>query len=69
MNFSVHTIPKFEKEIKRLSKKYPSLKAEYIDLVLTLKTDPAQGIPLGNNYYKIRLCIASKGKGNQEEQE
>lgn len=63
MNFSVNATPKFEKEIKRLSKKYPSLKTEYVDLVLSLRIDPLQGIPLGNRCYKIKLSIASKGKG------
>jgi len=28
-----------------------------------LKEEPEQGTPLGNNCYKIRLAIASKGKG------
>ena len=49
--------------MKRLAKKYPSLKAEYIELVQSLKQEPEQGTPLGNNCYKIRLAIASKGKG------
>jgi hypothetical protein len=49
--------------LKRLSKKYPSLKSEYIELVESLHSQPKQGIPLGNNCYKIRLSIASKGKG------
>ncbi len=30
MNYNVKTIPRFEKDLKHLSKKYPSLKAEYI---------------------------------------
>lgn len=63
MNFSVNTIPKFEKELKWLSKKYPSLKGEFKALVLSLKTDPVQGVPLGNRCYKIRLSVSSKGKG------
>ncbi|MDQ3683934.1 MAG: type II toxin-antitoxin system RelE/ParE family toxin, partial [Bacteroidota bacterium] len=28
-----------------------------------LEENPKQGIPLGNNCYKIRMAIASKGKG------
>ncbi len=28
-----------------------------------LSTNPKQGTPLGKNAYKIRLAIASKGKG------
>jgi len=63
MSFNVKTIPKFERELKRLAKKYGSLKNEYIELVQSLREKPSQGTPLGNNCYKIRLAIASKGKG------
>ncbi|MBW3545736.1 MAG: type II toxin-antitoxin system RelE/ParE family toxin [Bacteroidetes bacterium] len=32
-------------------------------MVENLQQEPQQGIPLGNNCYKIRLAITSKGKG------
>jgi len=32
-------------------------------LIEELEKNPEKGIPLGNNIYKIRLAIASKGKG------
>lgn len=63
MNFNVIVVPRFEKELKRLAKKYPSVKKEFIELVKSLQHDPQQGTPLGNNCYKIRISIASKGKG------
>ncbi len=63
MNYSVLTIPPFDKQLKRLAKKYPSLKNEYEDLIKSLEQEPEQGTPLGNNCYKIRIAIASKGKG------
>lgn len=63
MSYSVKTLPTFDKAIKKLAKKYKSLKAEYIELITSLKEDPTQGTSLGNNCYKIRLAIASKGKG------
>lgn len=63
MSFSVKTIPKFEKNLKKLAKKYPSLKTEYVQLIKDLKEGPEQGTPLGKNCFKIRLAIASKGKG------
>jgi mRNA-degrading endonuclease RelE of RelBE toxin-antitoxin system len=56
-------VPKFDKELKRLSKKFASIKNEYLLLINSLKIEPHQGIPLGNNCYKIRFSIASKGKG------
>ncbi len=63
MSFSIKTIPKFDKSLKSLAKKYPSLKTEYAQLIDDLSENPELGTPLGNNCYKIRLSIASKGKG------
>lgn len=63
MSYKVKAIPRFERELKRLAKKYPSLKNEYITLVQSLKEQPQQGTPLGNDCFKIRIAIASKGKG------
>ncbi len=63
MRYNVEVLPRFEKDLKRLVKKFPSLKNEFIELVSELKENPTQGISLGNNCYKIRLAIASKGKG------
>jgi len=63
MSYKIRTIPKFDKELKRLVKKYPSLKNEFIELVSELKENPTQGTPLGNHCFKIRLSIASKGAG------
>jgi hypothetical protein len=65
MNSNVITRPTihFQKEFKRLLKKYPSLKGELAELRNLLKIEPYAGTPLGNNTYKIRLAIKSKGKG------
>lgn len=63
MSYSVKTIPVFEKQSKRLIKKYASLRNELLELVVALKEDPKQGTPIGKNCFKIRLAIASKGKG------
>lgn len=54
---------KFKREAKRLSKKFHSLKAELKELNKTLTKEPNTGTSLGNNIYKIRLAIKSKGKG------
>lgn len=62
MNCSVKVSDQFEKELKKLTKKYPSLKGEFIELVESLQINPYQGIFIGNNCYKIRLAISSKGK-------
>lgn len=63
MSYKVKTISYFERQAKRLIKKFPSLKNELAALGQTLKENPEQGTPLGNDCYKIRLSIASKGKG------
>ena len=63
MSYNIKSIPKFDKQLKKLIKKYPSLKVEFIDFVKDLRINPEQGIALGNNCFKIRLSIASKGKG------
>jgi mRNA-degrading endonuclease RelE of RelBE toxin-antitoxin system len=63
MNFNVYTTDFFEKELKKLAKKYPSLKNDYKSLVNSLKENPKQGQPLGKDCYKIRMSISSKGKG------
>jgi len=63
MSFNILSIPPFDKQLKRLAKKYPSLKKEFADLLERLEQQPEQGTKLGNNCYKIRMSIASKGKG------
>jgi mRNA-degrading endonuclease RelE of RelBE toxin-antitoxin system len=63
MSFKVQNTERFAKELKRLIKKFPSLKSEFIDLVFSLEKNPIQGTSIGNGFYKIRLSIASKGKG------
>jgi hypothetical protein len=62
MCYSVIPIERFKKEAKRLVKKYPSLKNELSNLNLILSSNPSIGISPGNNHYKIRVPIKSKGK-------
>lgn len=57
------TSDRFFRELKRLSKKYPSIKNDVRVLGLSLLEHPEQGAPLGKDCYKIRLAIASKGRG------
>ena len=63
MSYNVKTIDVFEKQAKRLSKKYVSLKKELLELVQELKENPEQGTAIGKNCFKIRIAISSKGKG------
>jgi hypothetical protein len=63
MSFDVKTISVFDRQAKRLAKKFPSLKKELQSLVSELKDEPTKGTPIGHNCQKIRLAIASKGQG------
>lgn len=63
MSYKIKTIAPFERQAKRLIKKFPSLKDELRELGASLQEIPEQGTSLGNDCYKIRLAIASKGKG------
>ena len=63
MKVSINTIPEFDRRAKRLAKKYKSLKSDLQQLVNTLRQTPTLGTDLGAGIYKIRLAIASKGRG------
>ena len=63
MSYNIIPTPGFEKELKQLAKKYPSVKKDILLLAARLMVEPKTGTPLGNNCYKIRMAIASKGKG------
>lgn len=63
MSFEVLTTSDFKRDAKHLIKKYKSLKTEFLELVASLEENPTQGTPLGNDCYKIRLALKSKGKG------
>ncbi|MEO6694956.1 MAG: hypothetical protein ABIY50_10140 [Ignavibacteria bacterium] len=63
MTYEIRTTEKFERQAKRLTKKFPSLKNELAQLGENLSEDPIQGTSLGKSFFKIRLAIKSKGKG------
>jgi hypothetical protein len=48
---------------KKLDKKYPSLRDDLLKLITELQINPRSGINLGNNIYKIRMAVTSKGRG------
>jgi mRNA-degrading endonuclease RelE of RelBE toxin-antitoxin system len=63
MNYSIISTRRFERELKRLAKKFPSLKYEFAGLIDKITKNPIIGVFIGNNCYKIRLAVGSKGKG------
>ena len=63
MNFEV--APEFEKALKRLSKKYKSLKDDYLTFLSELEKNPMLGNEIFPNCRKARITIKSKGKGKR----
>jgi mRNA-degrading endonuclease RelE of RelBE toxin-antitoxin system len=63
MGFNIIPLKSFDNELKKLTKKYPSLKGDYSSLLDELELNPKLGTTIGRNCYKIRLSITSKGKG------
>ena len=53
----------FQKQAKRLTKRYKSFPNDLQKLVEELKENSALGTSLGGNVHKIRLAITSKNKG------
>ncbi|MBP6540575.1 MAG: type II toxin-antitoxin system RelE/ParE family toxin [Saprospiraceae bacterium] len=65
MNYKVISLFAFEKQLKRLCRKYPSLKIEFANILEQLSSNPEFGTPLGQNCFKIRISVSSKGKGKR----
>lgn len=63
MSFSIIATPNFERELKKIDKKYPSLKSDLLQLQRSLLENPMQGDEVFKNCYKVRFAIKSKGRG------
>ena len=63
MNCEIIATPLFLRNIKRLSKKYLSLRKDYGLFLSELKANPQMGIDLGGGLHKIRMRISDKNKG------
>jgi mRNA-degrading endonuclease RelE of RelBE toxin-antitoxin system len=63
MRYKLTITPAFERDAKPLLKKYKSIKNDLSILFDSLEKEPEQGTPISKDCYKIRLAIASKGKG------
>ena len=60
MHFNVKSIAVFEKQAKRLVKKYASLKNELLKLVQELKENPQQGTSIGKNCFIGANALVTK---------
>jgi mRNA-degrading endonuclease RelE of RelBE toxin-antitoxin system len=59
MNFKIETIPRFEKDVKKLKKKFPKIKNDLVDFIDELSSNPKLGIDLGENIFKVRVPNSS----------
>lgn len=63
MNCRIKVTAGFLRKLKRLEKKYKSIKNDVSKLGEELRDNPFQGVDLGRGVRKIRMAITSKGKG------
>ncbi len=63
MAIEIQTLARFDREFKRLAKKYRSLPDELVTLAQTITENPRLGTNLGAGLFKIRLGSESKGGG------
>ena len=63
-NYKIIPTKNFLAEAKKLLKKYPNIKQDFLNLAKVLKADPITGNDyLGNGCYKVRMQITDKGDG------
>jgi hypothetical protein len=65
MSYRISTIPPFDKDVKRLHKRYHSLADDLKQLTDELQQKPLVGADLGHGVRKIRMAIKSKGGGKK----
>lgn len=63
MSFELKATPSFRKSLKALAKRYRSIKADFQAFAESLAENPFQGDELTPGIRKIRMTIASKGRG------
>ena len=63
MKYRIKTSKAFDREIKRLSKRYHSMADDYERLLNEIEGNPHLGTDLGGGLRKIRMAITSKGRG------
>ena len=63
MNYNTETTANFDRQAKKLLKKYPSFSDDLKLFKKELLENPTMGDDLGINTRKVRLAITSKNKG------
>ncbi len=59
MNYKIETIPRFEKDVKILKKKFPKIKKDLQKFIDELVLNPELGTNLGDNIFKVRIANSS----------
>jgi len=65
MNLNIVSLDAFNKDVKKLYKKYKQISADLKILKKTLLKNPREGVELGNNCFKIRLANSSIPTGKR----
>ena len=63
MNCRIVATPEFARSLKRLAKRYASIKEDYRQFLDMLCANPLVGTELGKHLRKVRFTISSKGRG------
>ena len=63
MEVRISVEKEFERQLRKLTKKYRSIIDDYETFLNELEKNPYQGSCLGRGVRKVRMAIASKGKG------
>ena len=56
---TIEVLPRFEKELKQLAKKYRKIANDLAIFKQEILKSPTLGTPLGNNCYKVRIPNSS----------
>jgi len=59
MNYKIETLPQFDKDVKKLKKRFPKLKEDLKLLIKALNKNPELGTHLESGIFKIRLQNSS----------
>jgi len=59
------TVPLFDKQFKKLSKKYTLIKDDMQELIINFEDLHLQSTSIKTNLYKIRLANSNKNKGKR----
>ncbi len=60
---AIYVSDEFRRQFKKLAKKYKSLVSDFATFKTSLEENPLQGVDLGGGVRKIRMAVATKGRG------